>query len=98
MTITDLQRSPHHGNILNIVCTTESYPPTKITWYKDNNPLKMTLDTISMTAIVTNQLSSSYDITLLVEDVPDNLIGTYSITVGNNLKTTNRTLSPAIRG
>ena len=96
VTITDLQRYLHYESILKIVCTTGSYPPTKITWYKDNDPLNMT--NVTMTTTIINQLSSSYDITLLVEDVPDNLIGTYSITVGNDLQTTNRTLSPPIRG
>ena len=96
VTITDLQRSLYHGNILNIVCTSGSYPPTTITWYKDNDPINMT--NVSMTATIINQLNSSYDITLLVDDVLDNLIGTYSVVVGNDLQTTNRTLSPAIRG
>ena len=98
MTISSLQRSPHHVSILNIVCTTTSYPPTSITWYKDDAPLNVTQGNVSMTISITNRRNSYYDITLLVEDVPDTLVGIYSVAVGNDVQTTNRTLSSAIRG
>ena len=98
MTISSLQRSPHHVSILNIVCTTTSYPPTSVTWYKDNAPLNVTQGNVSMTISITNRRNSYYDITLLVEDVPDTLVGIYSVAVGNDVQTTNHTLSSAIRG
>ena len=98
VTINNLVLYRDHDSLLKMVCSTRGAPPTQISWYKDNVPLNETEDNVSMSTIVTDPRISGYSIYLLVDDVPDNIIGTYSISVGNNLQTTNRTLSPTIRG
>ena len=98
VTINNLVLYRDHDSLLKIVCSTKDAPPTQISWYKDNVLLNVTEDNVSMSTIVTDPRISGYNIYLLVDDVPDNIIGTYSISVGNNLQTTNHTLSPIIGG
>ena len=60
-----------------IICTSQSAPPTNITWYRDE-VLDIDGNSTEMTVSVTNRQHSYFDITLTVTyDSPDEEIGSY---------------------
>ena len=69
-------------------------PPTDIILQR--NGLNLTIDgnTIQMTQTITNQLNAYYNNILSIHDDPDNVIGNYTIVVGNSVgQITSNTIS-----
>ena len=77
------QKVQNPNSVLSLNCETRTAPPTEITWQR--NGLNLTIDgsTIQMTQTVTSRRSSYFTSTLYINDDPDNVVGNYSVIVGN---------------
>ena len=72
------------NSVLKLSCETRTAPPTEITWQKDGLNLTIDGNTVQMTQTVASRRSSYFDNTLSIIDDPDNVVGNYTVTVGNS--------------
>ncbi len=77
---------------------TYNSPPSKITWFRNDQPLDLKQENISANAYITRRSSSQYRLELAVKGTPQDLVGGYSVRVGNYRGTTTRALSSNITG
>ena len=98
--VSEVQRLSSRYSIaaLEILCVTGGTPPTYFRWYKDGIPLISDEDKITITATVTNRTMSTYDILLVLEDIPDNIVGIYEIEVGSDMQNANHKIAAAVKG
>ena len=82
---------------LSLTCDTRTVPPTEITWQR--NGVNLTVDgrSIQMSQSVTNRHNSHFTSTITIHDDPDNVIGNYTVIVGNSFGQT-RSSNISIRG
>ena len=81
--IYSFQHTQNSNSVLTLTCETRTAPPTEITWQR--NGLNLTIDdsTVQMTQRVTNRRYSYFVNTLSITDDPDNVVGNYTVIVGN---------------
>ena len=70
-----------------IICTSQTVPPTNITWFRNDEILDIDGNSTEMTVSVNNRRSSYFDITLtIIYDFPDSVVGTYTCQIANDIK------------
>ena len=79
-----LQHVQNSNSVLTLTCETRTAPPTEITWHRDGLNLTIDGSTVQMNKTVTNRINSYFDNTLSINDDPDNVVGRYTVTVGNS--------------
>ena len=93
-TIYRFLRSQNSNSVLTLICETRTAPPTEISWQKNGANLTIDGSVVQMTQTVTNRHSSYFTSTLIINDDPDNVVGTYRVIVGNAFgQTTSSTIS-----
>ena len=89
-------RSSLNPTSLKITGLTRNFPPFNLTWYRNTIPIDASLSNINLTTTITDRLNAYYDNTLLIRGNPDDLIGSYVLSIGNG--SINHTLIPPITG
>jgi hypothetical protein len=93
-TIYSFGHTQSSNSILSLTFQTRTAPPTDVILQR--NGLNLTIDgsTIQMTQTITNRYNSYYNNILSINDDPDNVIGNYTIVVGNSVgQVTSNTIS-----
>jgi len=65
--------------VANITCMTQNSPPTNVTWMMDGSVLNIDDQNYSVLQTVTNRITSHYNTTLLIRNLPS-IIGTHNFT------------------
>ena len=65
--------------VANITCMTQNSPPTNVTWMMDGSVLDIDDQNYSVLQTVTNRITSHYNTTLLIRNIPS-IIGTHNFT------------------
>ena len=84
-TIHNFEHTQSSDSILSFTFETRTAPPTDIILQR--NGLNLTIDgsTIQMTQTIANRYNAYYNNTISIYDDPDNVIGDYTIVVGNSV-------------
>ncbi len=78
----------------SFLAKTSGSPPTNITIYKDNERIDINKSSlIQMETTITNRRSSNYSIIFsIICDTPENIIGEYTVEIGNQFGLDNDTI------
>ena len=93
--VTSLQRTNSTTN-LTLTCTSTFSPATNVTWMKDGDVLNIDGVKYKTYQTVTNRQNSTYKNILVVDDVIENITGTYTCNVTNRLGNSSNILT--VRG
>ena len=93
--VTNLRRTSSTTN-LTLTCTSTYSPATTVTWMKDGDTLDIDGVKYKTYQTVTSRQSSTYQNVLVVDDVIENITGTYTCKVTNKFGSSNRVLT--VRG
>lgn len=84
-TVYSFGRTQSSNSILSFTFQTRTAPPTEIMLIRDGLNLTIDGSTIQLTQTITNRYSTYYNNILSIHDDPDNVIGDYTIVVGNSV-------------
>ena len=93
--VTSFQRANSTTNF-TLNCTSTNSPATNVTWLRNGNTLQANEAKNRFYQSVTSRQNSTYQNTLVVDDVIENVIGNYTCNVTNRFGNSNSTLT--IRG
>ena len=93
--VTSFQRANSTTNF-TLNCTSTNSPATNVTWLRNGNTLQANETKNRFYQTVTSRQNSTYQNTLVVDDVIENVIGNYTCNVTNRFGNSNSTLT--IRG
>ena len=92
--VTSLYHTSSTTNLtLTLTCTSTNSPATTVTWMKDGDTLDIDGVKYKTYQTVTDRRSSTYENTLVVDDVIENIPGNYTCRVTNRLGSSSRVLT-----
>ena len=90
--IYQLEHSDPQDDMLTFTCMTQNAPATDIKWFRDDMRLEIDGKNIQMSTRITSRHNSYTNITLKINDTPENITGVYTCQVGNKFGSNDETV------